>query len=276
MAFRSVPVPAPRSSHFAAPLVAEQSAPFPDAAVAAAAAATPHLVRLDEFNENNVEHWFNSHTWQFLNCKITKSAEKYSLARAKLPRSITDAYTSELDALFQQDDPYEALRHFLITQFGKSKWISYFELLSLPVVAEEGRPSAVYQKLKSFLPFGADQNNEIFMAMFLLRLPPSIREQVGSADHTTVADMVRHADRVWSFRGGSDQTVAAATEHRSRSPVTSPGRRTDKKGRRSKSRGANPASFQNFRNPPNGSCKFHNYFGVRAHKCVPPCNQSEN
>ena len=276
MAFRSVPVPAPRSSHFAAPLISESSVPSSDAAVAAAATAAPHLVRLDEFNENNVEHWFNSHTWQFLNNKVTKASDKYSLARAKLPRSITDAYTSELDALFQQDDPYEALRHFLIEQFGKSKWISYFELLSLPVVAEDIRPSAVYQKLKSLLPFGADPNNEIFMAMFLLRLPPSIREQVGSAGHTTVAAMVSHADRVWSFRGGPDQTVAAAAEHRSRSPASAPGRRGDKKSKRSKSRSADPVSFQNFRNPPNGSCKFHNYYGVRANKCVPPCNQSEN
>ena len=84
MAFRSVPVPAPRSFHFAAPLVCEPSVPSSDAAVAAAATAAPHLVCLDGFNENNVEHWFNSHTWQFHNNKVTKSADKYSLARAKL------------------------------------------------------------------------------------------------------------------------------------------------------------------------------------------------
>ena len=140
---------------------------------------------------------------------------------------------------------------------------------------EDIRPSLMYGKLRSLLPYGADCNNEIFLAMFLLRLPPSVREQVGAADHTTAAAMVSHADRVWSFRGGPDPVVAAAAEHRSRSPA-SPGRRSDKKGKRSKSRNANPVSFQNFRNPPNGSCKFHNYYGVRANKCVPPCNQSEN
>ena len=92
--------------------------------------------------------------------------------------------------------------------------------------------------------------------MFLLRLPPSTRERVGAADHTTVAAMVSHADRVWSFRGGQDPVVAAAAEHRSRSPTSSPGRRSDKKGKRSKSRSANPVSFQNFRNPPNGSVSY--------------------
>ena len=105
----------------------------------------------------------------------------------------------------------------------------------MPPTVEDIRLSLVYGKLRSLLPFGADQNNEIFMAMFLLRLPPSVREQVGAADHATVAAMVSHADRVWSFRGGSDPVVAAAAERRSRSPASSPGRR-NKKGKRSKSR----------------------------------------
>jgi len=142
-----------------------------------------------------------------------------------------DAYTRELDALFLQEDPYEALRHFMISHFGKSKWISYFELLRLPVTVEDIRPSAVYSKLKSLLPFVSDQNYYIFMSIFLLRLPPSILEQVGSAEHATVAAMVSHADRVWSFRGGQDPVVAAATEHRSRSPASSPGQRGDKKSK---------------------------------------------
>ena len=117
-------------------------------------------------------------SWEFHNKKITKSADKYSLARAKLPKSIMDVYTRELDALFLQDDPYEALRHFVILQFGKSKWLSYFELLRLPSTVEDIRLSLVYGKLRSLLPYGADCNNKMFMAMFLLRLPPSVREQV--------------------------------------------------------------------------------------------------
>ena len=80
------------------------SFPATDAAVAATATATPALVCLDAFNEENVEQWFESHRFEFHNNKITKSADKYSLARAKLPKSIMDVYTVELDALLQQDD----------------------------------------------------------------------------------------------------------------------------------------------------------------------------
>ena len=61
------------------------SVPQSDTAVAAAATAATHLVRLDEFTEQNVEQWFDSHTWQFHSNKVTKSADKYALAWANCP-----------------------------------------------------------------------------------------------------------------------------------------------------------------------------------------------
>ena len=279
-----IPLPFWRSSHRSMafphtslrPFFCDMSFLSAEPAVAAAATATPNNVRLDAFNEDNIDQWFQSHRFEFHNNQIVKPADKSSLARVKLPKSITGVYMAELDALFLQDDPYEALCDFIVSQFGRNKWAAYFDLLRLPCTVEDTKPSLMYARLKRFLPHRADQNNELFMAMFLLCLPPSTREQVGAADHTTVAAMVKHADRVWLFRSGSDPVVATAAEHRSRSPASSPGRRVDKKSKRSKSRSANPVSFQNFRNPPNGSCKFHNYYGVRANKCVPPCNQSEN
>ena len=67
------------SSQFVAPVFCEMSVPQTDAAVAAAPTATPALVRLDAFSEENVEQWFETHRWEFHNNKITKSADKYSL-----------------------------------------------------------------------------------------------------------------------------------------------------------------------------------------------------
>jgi hypothetical protein len=56
------------------------------------------------------------------------------------------------------------------------------------------------------------------MAMFLIRLPPSMREAVGAGNHKTAVDMVRAADALWDAQGGHDPTVAAATTLRSRLP----------------------------------------------------------
>ena len=57
-------------------------------------------------------------------------------------------------------------------------------------------------RLKSYLPYNAGVDNEIFMAMFLMRLPDSIREAVGSANHATVSDMCAHAENMYNFCSG--------------------------------------------------------------------------
>ncbi len=104
------------------------------------------------------------------------------------------------------------------------------------------KPSVLMGKLKQHLPAGVSPDNDLFLAMFLVRLPPSMRETVGAGNHTTAAAMVKAADSLWDARGGHDPTVAAAMTQ----------------------------------NPGNGVCKFHNYYANRAHRCAPPCAWSEN
>jgi hypothetical protein len=52
--------------------------------------------------------------------------------------------------------------------------------------------------------------------MFLIRLPPSMRETVGAGAHGTAAAMVKAADALWDAQGGRDPTVAAASTQGSR------------------------------------------------------------
>ena len=127
--------------------MSDMSFPLSEPALAAAATATPSNVRLNPFNEENIHQWFNSHDAEFANNRIVKSCDKFSLARVKLPKSITDIYSEELDACRDQADAYDALQSFIISQFGKSKWASYFELLRLPCIVENIKPSKMYAKL---------------------------------------------------------------------------------------------------------------------------------
>jgi hypothetical protein len=83
-------------------------------------------------------------------------------------------------------------------------------------------------KLKQHLPLGVSPDNDIFLAMFLIRQPPSVRETVGT--HGTAAAMVKAADTLWDAWGGHDPTVAAALTQRSRSPAPSSRKRGDKRG----------------------------------------------
>jgi hypothetical protein len=84
------------------------------------------------------------------------------------------------------------------------------------------KPSALIGKLKQNLPPGVSPNNDLFLAMFLICLPLSMRETAGA--YKTAADAL------WDARGGHDPTVTAALTQRSRSPAPSSGKRGDKRG----------------------------------------------
>jgi hypothetical protein len=140
------------------------------------------------------------------------------------------------------------------------------------------KPSVLMGKLKQYLPPGVSPDNNLYLAMFLIRLPPSMRETIGVDTHKTVAAMVKAVDALWDARGSYDPTVTAASTQRSRSPAPSSGKRGDKRGcnARPKSRSPSRPDFHSFQNPGNGMCKFHNYYANRANRCIPPCSWSDS
>ncbi len=169
------------------------------------------------------------------------------------------------------------MKNTLLGQFGKSKWQSYFELLRLPMEMQGLKPSVLMGKLKHHLPPGVSPDNDLFLAMFLIHLSPSMRETVGAGAHGTAAAMVKAADTLWDAQGGHDPTVAAALTQRSRSPAPSSGKRGDKRGSNTRPKSCLPSrpDFHSFQNPGNGMCKFHNYYANRANRCIPPCSWSD-
>jgi hypothetical protein len=92
------------------------------------------------------------------------------------------------------------------------------------------KPSVLMGKLKQHLPPRVSPDNDLFLAMFLIRLLPSMRETVGAGAHGTAAAMVKATDTLWDARGSHDPTVAAASTQRSRSPAPSSRKRGNKRG----------------------------------------------
>jgi hypothetical protein len=140
------------------------------------------------------------------------------------------------------------------------------------------KPSALMGKLKQHLPPGVSSDTDLFLAMFLIRLLPSMREAVGAGNHKTASAIVKAAEALWDARGGHDPMVAAATTQRSQSPALANGKKSDKRrgNARSKSRPSSRPDFYSFHNPGNGMCKFHNYYAHKALRCISPCTWSEN
>jgi hypothetical protein len=243
-------------------------------------AAATSQVKLCPYDEEEPHNWFCLIEAQFAAAGIRSQKLKYSNALASLPKQVLRDILDSVDMCNDSDEPFDHLKNTLLGQFGKSKWQSCFELLRLPMEMQGLKPSILMGKLKQHLSPGVSPDNDLFLAMFLDRLPSSMCETVGAGNHTTAAAMVKAADALWNARGSQDSTVAAATTQRSRSPAPNNGRRGDKRGgnTRSKSRPPPPSrsDFHSFQNAGNGVCKFHNYYANRAHRCAPPCAWSEN
>jgi hypothetical protein len=106
------------------------------------------------------------------------------------------------------------------------------------------KPSVLMGKLKQHLHPGVSTDNDLFLAIFLIRLPPSTRELVGAGTHEAAA-MVETADALWDARGGHDSTVAAASTQRIRSPAPHNRKRGDKKSGNARSK-SHPPSCPDF------------------------------
>jgi hypothetical protein len=91
------------------------------------------------------------------------------------------------------------------------------------------KPSVLMGKFKQHLPPGVLPDNDLFLSMFLIRLPPSMREAIGGGTHETAAAMVKAADALQDAWGGHNPTVAAALTQQSRSPAPSRAKRGDKR-----------------------------------------------
>ncbi len=91
------------------------------------------------------------------------------------------------------------------------------------------KSSVLMGKLKQHLPPGVSSDNDLFLAMFLFPLLPSLQEAVGAGTHKAAAAMVKAADALWDARGGHNPTVAAALTQHSRSPAPHIGKRGNRK-----------------------------------------------
>jgi hypothetical protein len=71
------------------------------------------------------------------------------------------------------------------------------------------KPSILMGKLEQYIPHGLSPDTDLFLSMFLIRLPPSMLEAVGAGDYKTALAMVRAVYALWDIRGGHNPPVTA-------------------------------------------------------------------
>ncbi len=164
-------------------------------------------------------------------------------------------------------------------QFGKSNWQSYFELLWLPMEMQGLKPSILMGILKQHLPKTWHQSRHGSVSLHVLE--PTTTFHAGGCSCRNPTRQPWRWLEPWMPCG----TLTAAMTSWSQLPRPSAveaqlllARRRTTEGWQccSKRDPSSSSDFFSFQNPGNGMCKFHNFYGNKAHKYIILCSWSEN
>ena len=187
-----------------------------------AAVVNTVAVKLPDFWIRDPDVWFYQAECSFRRARITASHTMFEHVVMRLPEAVSISVRSLLLSITQAtEDPYEQLKARLTKNFGKTRWQRAFELLDHPEIGDR-RPSRLMSDMLALLP--AETNPDtLFLALFLRRLPASIRDHLAAADCSTAEEMATLADMLWDARSSGsvslvEEESVAAISGQSASP----------------------------------------------------------
>jgi hypothetical protein len=131
--------------------------------------------------------WFAQAEAQFRRSRITAETTMYDYILMKLPQDVVMSVRALVSAIeadpVKQETSYTLMKEALLGSYGMTKWQMAYALLDHPDLGDR-RPSAMMAEMLS-LRYETTAPDSLFLALFLRRLPPSIREHLSAANHTT-------------------------------------------------------------------------------------------
>jgi hypothetical protein len=202
----------------------------------------------------------------------------YDYILMKLPEDVVMSVRALVSAIeadpVKQEQSYTLMKEALLGSYGKTKWQMAYALLDHPELGDR-RPSAMMAEMLS-LRFETSAPDSLFLALFLRRLPPSIRDHIAAANH---------ADILWDARNSASVSAVAdslaAVSVRSASPRSShsPDRRARSPDRR-RGGGRQPRRPTPGRQDGKKLCYIHRKYGYDATGCrgthKTPCDWAGN
>jgi len=264
------------------------------AAQAAAAAPVAHVaVKLPDFWVKDPKMWFSQAEAQFCRAQITAQTTMYDYILMKLPEDVVMAVralvsTIEVDPV-KQETSYDLLKDAMLGSYGKTKWQMAYILLDHPARGDR-RPSAMMAEMLA-LRFETSAPDSLFLALFLRRLPDSIRDHLAAANHSTAPEMATHADILWDARNSASvstvsdslaaMSIVSTLPRAGRSPDRAPDFLTTAPGHpitaATTAATATPGCQDSIAASAGGKvCSYHKRFGAKAANCEGVCTWTEN
>jgi hypothetical protein len=238
-----------------------------NAAVQPPAAMSAVSVKLPPFWVENAEVWFLQAEAQFAIAGISNERTAFYHVLTALPQHVIVSVIDVVRTAHTAASPFSDLKARLLSGYTVSKWARMYQLIHHPGLGDQ-RPSQLMDKMLALLSTNT-KPDEVFMGLFMDRLPVEMRAQLSLQDYESPRHLAAAADLIWDARGpvaAIPPSVNAVRDGRGRS--RSPGGR-GRGGRRS--RGSTPGPGRE-----SGLCFYHRRFAEKAHRCEPPCTWAGN
>lgn len=261
-------------------------APDPTAGEAAAAAILiPPFIRADP------TLWFHMIESSFALSSpkaITESKTKYNYVVANLP---PDTATVVRDIIMQPDptDPYTNLKAKIIQRCGESKTEEIRRLLAGELLGDR-KPSDLLREMKRRAE-NFKLEDTLLLELFNQALPSNVQTILASIDSLTCDKAAEIADKILAIQINPSLHSVQQAQGSSSSPSTHPCcdaelsqlraevkkirkdiafLRSDRKNNRFRHRSPSASAPRESQ-----LCFYHDRYKEKAHKCVPPCNFSD-
>ncbi|GBN17124.1 hypothetical protein AVEN_48788-1 [Araneus ventricosus] len=227
---------------------------------------------------NNVELWFSQIESQFLISGISQEETKFHHVVAILEEDIL-SYVSDLVICRPNANPYTQLKNRLISQLADSESVSLRNLLS-DIQLGDKKPSRLLHEMQD-LSLGKIEAS--VMRMLWFQRFPITTQQILSASTDKLASLALTADKIAEVSGV--RTCLNSVEVESArlngleaqiSELTSTVQQVQSNYKRFPNASPHRRYRIRFSSRNRSFCWYHSKFGKKAHKCVPPCDFSEN
>ena len=241
-------------------------------------------VKLPAFWPDAPVAWFAAAEAQFTLRRLTSQVDKFCLLTSALDKDSLKKVIHLVTAP-SQDTPYTDLKEALLISHHLTDFQKVEMLLAMDSLGGR-KPSQMLADMLEVCPAG-QQNNIIFVGLFLQRLPRELRILLSHENHADVRALAAKADTHMAYNGRQSHDVVAAVPEEVEIVAA-----IGTKNQRGKFKRPPPIpqrpqqhgrSTQQSSKPPvvmaqqsTGLCYYHWTYGEKANSCKSPCTWSGN
>ncbi|XP_050344649.1 uncharacterized protein LOC126769774 [Nymphalis io] len=236
-------------------------------------------VRIPPFYAEKPALWFSQMEAQFALSNIKTDETKFYCVTGNLDPQ----YACEVEDIITyppNTNKYERLKSELIKRLSASKEKKLKQLLMHEELGDR-KPSQFYRHLTNLAGPGVPE--DFLRTIWASRLPHNMQAIIASQSKSTMDDLAELADRISDVVGPQMASTSAVTSNSSENTeiaalakqvasLTEKIERMSRERGRSRYRNRSRHRSSSTRSKSSSHCWYHQHFGERAKKCIPPCD----